>query len=157
MKSIFQKFFKGIMYFLTLPALLVVLALVSVVGVFYFLALGIKAIILFFRGMSLFNDLPEDIEVRKVKQANAINVPEAKNEEKPLENNMVFTANPFFNFGSPVKEEKVEESPKVEEKSINNPNNIDVEDLSPVPMEDDDISSPISLSRVDDIDEEDNR
>lgn len=157
MKSIFQKFFKGIMYFLTLPALLVVLALVSVVGVFYFLALGIKAIILFFRRMSLFNDLPEDIEVRKVKQANAINVPEAKNEEKPLENNMVFTANPFFNFGSPVKEEKVEESPKVEEKSINNPNNIDVEDLSPVPMEDDDISSPISLSRVDDIDEEDNR
>lgn len=65
MAAFFKNFGKGILYVLILPLLLVCLAVYLVVSLFMFLILGIKGLILFFSGRSLYDDLPEDIEAKR--------------------------------------------------------------------------------------------
>ena len=65
MGSIFKKFGQGIMYILVLPIFLLAVALFGVYGVFLFIVLMIKSIICFFKGKSIFADLPEDIEAQR--------------------------------------------------------------------------------------------
>ena len=66
MGNFFKSFGKGVLYLLVLPFLLVILAIYAVVGLFVFLFEGIKAIILFFTGRSLFDDLPEDKQAKEI-------------------------------------------------------------------------------------------
>ena len=65
MGSILKKFGQGILYILVLPLFILALALFGVYGVFLFLVLMVKSIILFFQGKKLQGDLPEDIEARR--------------------------------------------------------------------------------------------
>lgn len=66
MGSLFKSFGKGILYLLVLPFLLVILAVYAAVGLLVFLFLGIKALILFFTGRSLYDDLPEDKQAKEI-------------------------------------------------------------------------------------------
>ena len=66
MGNFFKSFGKGVLYLLVLPFLLVILAVYAVVGVFVFIFEGIKAIVLFFSGRSLFDDLPEDKKAKEI-------------------------------------------------------------------------------------------
>lgn len=65
MISFFKNFGKGILYVLVLPFLLAGMALYGVIAFFVFLFLSVKALVLFFSGRSLYEDLPEDIEAKK--------------------------------------------------------------------------------------------
>lgn len=66
MGSFFKSFGKGILYVLTLPVILVVLVLYASVGLIVFLFLMIKSVILFFKGKTIFSELPEDIKAREI-------------------------------------------------------------------------------------------
>lgn len=66
MMSFFKSFGKGIIYLLTLPVVLIVLAFYAVMGIFIFLFLMIKSCVLFFMGKTIFNDFPEDVKVKEI-------------------------------------------------------------------------------------------
>lgn len=65
MVSFFKNFAKGVLYVLVLPVLIIVLALYAVGALFVFIFLGIKGLVLFFTGRSLYEDLPEDKEAKR--------------------------------------------------------------------------------------------
>lgn len=65
MINFFKNFGKGVLYVLVLPFLLVGMAIYGVVALFIWIYLGIKGLILFFTGRSLYEDLPEDKEAKK--------------------------------------------------------------------------------------------
>lgn len=65
MGNFFKALGKGIIYVITLPLLLVFLAIYFVVSLFSFLVIGIKGIILFFKGENIVGDLKEDVEAKK--------------------------------------------------------------------------------------------
>ncbi len=66
MGNFFKSFGKGILYLLVLPFMLVILAIYAVVGLFVFIFMGIKSIILFFTGRSLYDDFPEDKKAKEI-------------------------------------------------------------------------------------------
>ena len=66
MGSIFKKFGQGILYILVLPIFLLAVTIFGIYGVGLFVVLMIKSIISFFKGKSLYEDLPEDIEAQKI-------------------------------------------------------------------------------------------
>ena len=66
MGSIFKKFGQGLLYILVLPIFLFAIALFGVYGVGLFVFLMIKSIICFFQGKSLYKDLPEDLEAKRI-------------------------------------------------------------------------------------------
>lgn len=65
MSNFFKALGKGIIYIVTLPLLLVFLAVYFIVSLFSFLIIGIKGIILFFKGENIMGDLKEDVEAKK--------------------------------------------------------------------------------------------
>ena len=80
MVNLLKSFGKGILYIIGLPFFILILLLYAIYGIFLFLYMIVKAIVLFFTGRSLFEDLPED---RKAKE---ILHPTPKvTEEKPIE------------------------------------------------------------------------
>ena len=66
MGSIFKKFGLGILYIFVLPVYLLAVVIFGIYGVGLFLVLMTKSIILFFKGKSLHDDLPEDIEAKRI-------------------------------------------------------------------------------------------
>lgn len=66
MSAFFKSFGKGILYLLTLPVVLVVLLFYAIIGLFVFLFLMVKSVILFFKGKTIFNDFPEDVKVKEI-------------------------------------------------------------------------------------------
>lgn len=66
MGSFFKSFGKGILYILTLPVVLVVLVLYASVGLIAFVFLMIKSVVLFFKGKTIFSELPEDVKAREI-------------------------------------------------------------------------------------------
>ena len=64
--AIIKKFVHGILYIFILPLLLIVLSVYAIIGVFMFVFVGLKAILLFFTGRNLFGDLPEDIKAKQI-------------------------------------------------------------------------------------------
>ena len=66
MGSFFKSFGKGVLYILTLPVVLVVLVFYAAIGVVTFLFLMIKSVVLFFKGKTIFSELPEDIKAREI-------------------------------------------------------------------------------------------
>lgn len=87
MGSFFKSFGKGILYLFVLPFLLIILALYGIAGLFGFIFLFFKSIILFFTGRSLNDDLPEDIEAKRRLYGDPIEEQESvpQQEEKPEE------------------------------------------------------------------------
>jgi len=81
MGSILKKFGQGILYLFVLPLLLVAVAIFGVYGIFLFIILMIKSIILFFKGKSLQSDLPEDIEAKRILYPEKVE-PKAEVEER---------------------------------------------------------------------------
>ncbi len=66
MMSFFKSFGQGILYLLTLPVVLVILALYAAMGILIILFLMLKSVILFFKGKNIFNDFPEDVKVNEI-------------------------------------------------------------------------------------------
>ena len=80
MASFFKNLGKGLLYVLIFPLGLIAIALYAVFGIFVFFFQFIRLIILFFTGRSLTSDLPEDIEAKKIIEANK----PKEEEESPL-------------------------------------------------------------------------
>ncbi len=55
----------GVLYIVAAPFAIVLLVLFAIIGLFVFLVMLVKSIILFFTGRSVFDDLPEDIEAKR--------------------------------------------------------------------------------------------
>lgn len=55
----------GVLYVIAAPFAVALLALFAVFGIFVFLFMLVKSLILFFSGRSVFDDLPEDIEAKR--------------------------------------------------------------------------------------------
>ena len=66
MGSIFKKFGQGLLYILVLPIFLLAVIIFGIYGIGLFIVLMIKSIICFFKGKSLYEDLPEDIEAQRI-------------------------------------------------------------------------------------------
>ena len=82
MASFFKNLAKGLLYFLLFPFGLIAIALYAVFGVFVFFFQFVRLIILFFTGRNLSSDLPEDIEAKKIIEANKPQ--EEEEQESPL-------------------------------------------------------------------------
>lgn len=80
MASDLKSFAKGLLYVLFFPFGLIAIALYAVFGVFVFLFQFGKWVFLFFTGRNLYSDLPEDIEAKKIIEANK----PKEEEESPL-------------------------------------------------------------------------
>ena len=78
MVDLLKAFGRGILYILCFPFFLVALALFAVIGLLAFLFQLIKSIIFFFTGQKFFPELPEDKELRLMREAE-----EAKNNPQP--------------------------------------------------------------------------
>lgn len=55
----------GVLYVIAAPFAVALLALFAVLGIFVFLFMLGKSLIMFFSGRSVFDDLPEDIEAKR--------------------------------------------------------------------------------------------
>ena len=64
--DILKKCGRGFLYIITLPILLLVLAVYAVIGVVQFFFVGIKSIWYFFTGRNLFGEFPEDVKAREI-------------------------------------------------------------------------------------------
>lgn len=101
MVNFLKSFAKGLLYLLVLPVLIVGIVLYGVVGIFIFLFLAVKGLILFFRGRSLFDDLPEDIEAKRRLQPQSATQPQ---QPQPQTNNIDTT----ISFDSPMVSQETE-------------------------------------------------
>ena len=113
MVSLLKTFGKGVLYVLGLPFFIIALVLFAVLGIFAFLWQAIKSIFFFFSGQRFFPELPEDKELRLLKEGATQG---ATPEETPLqetrqENDIIL----------PYEEDvKEEEKPVVQEKPVFN-------------------------------------
>jgi len=64
--NFFKGIGKGILNILAIPAFVVGLAITSVLGIIVFLFISLKKVILFVTGRRISNELPEDIEAKKI-------------------------------------------------------------------------------------------
>ena len=81
MVSLLKTFGKGILYVLGLPFFILALLLFGVAGLFAFLFLAFRSVIYFFTGQKFFPELPEDKELRLLRQGNV--QPEPQEEKVP--------------------------------------------------------------------------
>ncbi len=97
----------GVLYIVAAPFAIVLLVLFAIIGLFVFLVMMVKSIILFFAGRSVFDDLPEDIEAKRrlgtlidtrIKKAKTDDQKETPVEELHIE--------------TPEKQDKKEEEPE---------------------------------------------
>ena len=94
MSNFFKTFVKGILYLITLPVLIIGLAVYFVISLFSFFVIGTKAIITYFKGENPFGDLPEDIEAkRRLAIAAGINEEPSENNQE-TSNSYIFTTSP---------------------------------------------------------------
>ena len=78
MVDLLKAFGRGILYILCFPFFLVALAIFAVIGLLAFIFQLIKSIIYFFTGQKFFPELPEDKELRLMREAE-----EARNNPQP--------------------------------------------------------------------------
>ena len=74
----FKNIGKGILNILVIPVWAVGLAIMSVFGILIFVFIAIKKVILFISGRSVSNELPEDIQARKIIQAPTVEEPKVE-------------------------------------------------------------------------------
>ncbi|MDR0934887.1 MAG: hypothetical protein LBM03_01105 [Erysipelotrichaceae bacterium] len=130
MANFFKTFAKGILYVLVLPVLILVLAICASFSLIAFIFIGLKSIVLFFKGENMFGELPEDVEARRRKERIALAKQgvsiEKQNdiisEETKKEEPILSTTNESFIFTqyettiNPEKTEEIvkEETPKMQ-------------------------------------------
>ena len=91
MVDLLKAFGRGILYILCFPFFLVALALFAVIGLLAFLFQLIKSIIFFFTGQKFFPELPEDKELRLMREAEeAKNNPQPQPQPQPQVNNQPY-------------------------------------------------------------------
>ena len=91
MVDLLKTFGRGILYILCFPFFLVALALFAVIGLLAFLFQLIKSIIFFFTGQKFFPELPEDKELRLMREAEeAKNNPQPQPQPQPQVNNQPY-------------------------------------------------------------------
>ena len=109
MVDLLKAFGRGILYILCFPFFLVALALFAVIGLLAFLFQLIKSIIFFFTGQKFFPELPEDKELRLMREAEeAKNNPQPQPQPQPQVNNQPYQ-------GSLLYEETYDEDDFLEE------------------------------------------
>lgn len=69
-------FLQGLLYVVTLPLILLILALYGVYCVFVFIYIAIRSIVVFFMGGTPLGDLPEDVEAKRILMQRAAATPE---------------------------------------------------------------------------------
>lgn len=110
MASLLKTFGKGVLYILGLPFFLVILLLFAVAGLLIFLFQILKSIVFFFTGHKFFPELPEDRELRLLREG----VPTSESEEEINETPDVFqdisNEDSFVKEEEPVKEEAAPQS-----------------------------------------------
>ena len=143
----FKNFGKGVLYVLVLPFLLVGMAVYGVVALFIFLFMSVKALILFFTGRSLFDDLPEDKEAKKrIARANGQEVkeevvqPVEQGETKPNEIDTDPMYVPEYMKDQVILAEQPTETPpeNIQEETIQEEESIPLEENG-IPQENDEI------------------
>ena len=87
MVSLLKTFARGILYVLGLPFFILALLIFAVIGLFAFLFQAIKSIIFFFTGQKFFPELPEDKELRLLKEKQ--NVSYNREMEKEIEKDII--------------------------------------------------------------------
>ena len=109
MVSLLKTFGKGVLYVVGLPFFILALLLYAVFGLFAFLFQAIKSVVFFFTGQRFFPELPEDKELRLLKERayQAAGAPSMEETPRQEENDIIF---PF------TEEEKIQEQPTLEEK-----------------------------------------
>ena len=91
MVDLLKAFGRGILYILCFPFFLVALVLFAVIGLLAFLFQLIKSIIFFFTGQKFFPELPEDKELRLMREAEeAKNNPQPQPQPQPQVNNQPY-------------------------------------------------------------------
>ena len=118
MVSLLKTFGKGVLYVIGLPFFILALLLFAIYGLGAFLFQALKSVIYFFTGQRFFPELPEDKELRLLKEGalNNSNPSPAMEETKPEENNII------FGYEEPAEEQPTEQEPEaqpeVEEKPV---------------------------------------
>ena len=88
MVNLLKTFGKGILYIIGFPFFIVALLIFGVIGVFLFIFHLFKSIIFFFTGQKFFPELPEDKELRLMREAEeAKNNPQPQPQPQPQVNN----------------------------------------------------------------------
>lgn len=85
MVSLLKTFGKGILYVIGLPFFIVALVLFGAVGLIAFIVQLFMSIIYFFSGRKFFPDLPEDLELRALREGpRANNIDKEEEEDEPI-------------------------------------------------------------------------
>jgi hypothetical protein len=114
MGNIFKSLARGVLYFLAFPGIIIAIAIYAVFGVAVFIFQFGKLIYLFFTGRTLFSDLPEDIEVKRIIESRTVQpseeLMEAPQEEQDPFLSPIYQNDYSFPFKTADKEEKEEEN-----------------------------------------------
>ena len=115
MVDLLKAFGRGILYILCFPFFLVALAIFAVIGLLAFIFQLIKSIFYFFTGQKFFPELPEDKELRLMREAEeAKNNPQPQPQAQPQVNNQPYQ-------GGLLYEETYNENDFVEEPTTETP------------------------------------
>ena len=130
MASLLKTFGKGVLYVIGLPFFILALLLFAIYGLGAFLFQALKSIIFFFTGQRFFPELPEDKELRLLREGNANRYnsepvqeqPESQPEPQPqpmMEEKPVFTnvEEACFN-DAPIQEETTTIEPEEQEEPV---------------------------------------
>lgn len=141
MVNFLKAFGRGVLYVVLFPFAILLISCYAVVGFLIFLFLIGKSVILFFKGKTIFSDLPEDIEAKRIlserEAALSVSTPEVTpnveieeepNTDGPLslypsDSNMYKTEfqKPEENISPVAEENSIQEEPKIEPVSNTNP------------------------------------
>lgn len=154
MLNLLKTFGKGILYVIGLPFFLLALVLFAVFGILAFLFQIIKSIIFFFTGQKFFPELPEDKELRLIKEA--ANRPANPEPQAPQNDSFQDIIMPFEQEPAQTVEESKDEpklAPTIEDVCFNKAE----EELpkKPEDPEDPDGAAPSLIDLLDDEPEED--
>ena len=101
MLGLIKTFGKGILYVITFPLVVLVLAFYGICGLFAFIYLSIKSVILFFQGKTIYSELEEDKRAHEI-LLKMNNIPDTKEEERPIVEIINATPNPtYYNVETP--------------------------------------------------------
>ncbi len=129
MVNFLKTFAKGLLYIIALPLLILGLAVYFVISLFSFIVIGVKAIVIFFKGGNAFGDLPEDIEAKK-RLGLIPDTPEVKEEEKeetkeeikPIQEEVSIVNTPIFEpEPEPIPEPEIPFEPEIENEPSEEP------------------------------------
>ena len=113
MANLFKSLAKGVLYFFAFPGIIIAVALYAVFGVLVFIFQFFKLIYLFFTGRTLFSDLPEDIEVKRIMDSKKVEPNEElikEEEEQDPFLSPIYQNDYSFPFKTADKEEEVSET-----------------------------------------------